>query len=181
MRSLTRLIQLLFFAGVSFGQTPTRELAKRPALEFQARPAKPAFARGEAVIFILSIRNESARPVFVSRLRNDEFVDFKVYGPNGKETEWRGNGRIDSKSYSSSDFVVLKAGETVRARRTLSLKDGLGFVIAKPGRYSVAAEYSLEPPEYFAPLAGNAAIPTGTFASHKATFCMATCGLNSQK
>jgi hypothetical protein len=169
------------FAGSAMRQGPTAAPAKRPALVFRAIPTKHLFARREDVVLAVSIRNESARLVLVSRLLHDEFVDLVVLGPDDNEVPWRGTGRIDSKSYSPSDFAVLKIGETVRARRTISLKNGRGFIFRKPGQYSVTAEYSLGPPEYFAPLARDAEIPVGTFASVKASFCIEICGPDSQK
>ena len=90
------LLSLLDFTS-TMGQVPAGEPVKRPALVYRANPTKQLFARGEAVVFAVSIRNESADSIFVSRLLDDEFVDFKVYGPNGKEVAWRGKGRIDSK------------------------------------------------------------------------------------
>jgi hypothetical protein len=179
--SIFLLLSLLAFADSMMGQAPTRGPVNRPALVFRARPTKQLFARGEDVVFAVSIRNESAGPVLVSRLLNDEFVDFHVCGPDGKDVAWRGKSRIDSKSYSPSDFAVLKGGEMVRARRTISLKNGHGFVLGKPGQYSVIAEYSLEPPEYFAPFAGEAKVPAGSFGSVKATFCIEICGPDSPK
>ena len=133
------------------------------------------------MVFSVSIRNQSAGPIFVSRLLDEEFVDFNVSGPDGKEVPWRGKGRIDSRSYSPSDFTVLKGGDQIKARRTISLKNGQGYVFHGTGQYSVRAEYSLGPPEYFAPFAGDAKVPAGTFGSVKATFCIETCGLESQK
>jgi hypothetical protein len=181
MKTSILLLCFLAFAGNTTDQTPTRESANPPALVFRARPTKHLFARGEDVVFSVSIRNQSAGPIFVSRLLHEEFVDFNVSGPDGKEVPWRGKGRIDSKSYSPSDFTVLKGGEQIRARRTISLKDGQGYVFHSPGQYSVTAEYSLGPPEYFAPFAGDAKVPPGTFGSVRATFCIEICGPESQK
>jgi hypothetical protein len=111
----------------------------------------------------------------VSRLTGDEFVDLNVIGPDGKEVPWRGKGRIVSREYSPSDFAVLERYQEISAKRIISLKDGAGFVFDKPGQYSVTAEYSLEPPEYFAPIAGGTKIPTGSFRSAKAAFCIEAC------
>jgi hypothetical protein len=179
--SIFLVLSFLAFTSRTMGQTPTTESIKHPALAFQARPTKHLFARGEDVVLSLLIRNESAGPVFVSRLIHDEFVDFKITGPDGKEVSWRGKGRIDSKNYSPSDFAVLGSAEKISANRTISLKNGQGFVLSKPGQYSVTAEYSLEPPEYFAPLAGDAKTPPGSFRSVNATFCIESCGPNPQK
>jgi hypothetical protein len=177
---LLLLISSLSVAGNTLRQVPVRK-ATPPALVFEARPARPLFRRGDVVVLVLSIRNESAGLIFVSRLTDEEFVDFKINGPDGKEVPWRGKGRIDSKQYSSSDFAVLKSGQKISAGRIISLKDGEGFIFTKPGRYSVAAEYSLGPPEYFAPLAGDTNIPTGSFRSMKATFCVDVCDPASEK
>lgn len=111
----------------------------------------------------------------MSNLRSDEFVDFKVFGPDGKEVPWRGKSRIASKEYSPSDFAVLEGYQEISAKRVISLKDGAGFVFDKPGQYSVTAEYSLEPPEYFAPFAGKTKVPAGSFRSEKAAFCVEAC------
>jgi hypothetical protein len=144
-------------------------------LVFEALPSRQLLERGEAVVFVLYLRNLSEGPIFVSRLTGDEFVDFSVIGPDGKEVPWRGKGRIDSKRYSPSDFAVLERYQEISAKRIISLKDGAGFVFDKPGQYSATAEYSLEPPDYFAPFAGETKIPTGSFRSTKAAFCIEAC------
>lgn len=159
------------------GQTPAAP--ETPCtLCFSALPEKQLFAQGEPVILVLSIYNWSAKPgepVFVSRLKGDEFVDLNVIGPDGKEVPWRGKGRIVSRQYSPADFAVLGTYKEISAKRIISLKDGAGFVFDKPGQYSVTAKYSLGPPEYFAPFAGKTKIPTGTFRSAKAAFCIEAC------
>lgn len=181
MKTSILLLSFLAFAGNTTDQTASRESANPPALVFRARPTKHLFARGEDVVFSVSIRNQSAGPIFVSRLLHEEFVDFNVLGPDGKEVPWRGKGRIDSKSYSPSDFTVLNRGEQIRARRTISLKNGRGYVFHSTGQYFVTAEYSLGPPEYFAPFAGDAKVPAGSFGSVRAAFCIEICGTESQK
>jgi hypothetical protein len=179
--ALFLLLSSLAFASSGVGQRPARKTLKRPALAFQAHPIKQLFTRGEDVVLTLSIRNESAESIFVSRLTNNEFVDFKISGPDGKEAPWQGKRRIDSKTYSPSDFAVLRSGQKISAKRTISLKHGQGFVCSKRGQYSITAEYSLEPPEYFAPFAGETKIPTGSFRSVNATFCIELCGPDSPK
>jgi hypothetical protein len=149
--------------------------ATPPVMVFEALPSRQLLARGEAVVLVLYLRNRSEGQVFGSRLAGDEFVDFSVIGPDGKEVPWRGKGRIESKGYSPADFAVLERYQEISAKRIISLKDGAGFVFEKPGQYSVTAEYSLEPPEYFAPFAGETKIPTGTFRSTKAAFCIEAC------
>ena len=157
------------------------EGAGSQALTFRAVPVKQLFKQGEDVVLALSLQNNLAGPVFVNRLKGNEFVDIGLVGPDGKEVPWRSSGRIDSKSYSASDFAVLRAGGRVRASRTISFKDGSGFIFERRGHYSVSAEYSLAPPEYFAPLAGKAKIPTGSFSSSASTFCIETCDGDSHK
>jgi hypothetical protein len=146
-----------------------------PVLAFEALPARQLLTRGEDVVLVLYLRNLSEEPIFVSRLKGDEFVDLNVIGPEGKEVPWRGKGRIASKEYSPSDFAVLERHQEISAKRIISLKDGVGFVFDKPGQYSVTTEFSLEPPEYFAPFAGETKIPTGSYRSTKAAFCIEAC------
>jgi hypothetical protein len=162
--------------------SPTRARGReRQALTFRAVPARHLFKHGEDVVLILSIQNNSPDPVFVSSLRAKDFVDIRVIGPDGREAPWRGTGKIDSRSYSASDFTVLTSGKRVRAFRTISFKDGSGFLFERPGTYSVSARYSLGPPEYFAPLAGTARIPRGSFSSPPSALCVETCDGDSRK
>ena len=168
------LLSSLVLANGTRGQAPATPVTE-PALFFWARPQTQLFAQGEPVILVLSIYTRSAEPIFVSRLTDNEFVDLNVIGPDGKEVPWRGKGRIVSREYSPTDFAVLETYQEISAKRIISLKDGAGFVFDKPGQYSVTAEYSLGPPEYFAPFAGKTKIPTGTFRSTKAAFCIEAC------
>jgi len=138
----------LVLASSTFGQAQARP-ATAPVLVFEALPSRQLLTRGEDIVLVLYLRNLSEKPIFVSRLKGDEFVDFSIIGPDGKEVPWHGKGRIDSKGYSPSDFAVLERYQEISAKRIISLKDGAGFVFDKPGQYSVTAEYSLEPPEYF--------------------------------
>ncbi len=157
------------------GQAPATPATPCDALCFGARPQAQLFKKGEPVIVVLSIYTRSAEPIFVSRLEGDEFVNLYVTGPDDKEVPWLGNRRIAPREYSPSDFAVLGTYKEISAKRIISLKDGAGFVFDKPGEYFVMAEYSLGPPEYFAPFAGETKIPTGTFRSTKAGFCIEAC------
>ena len=172
--SLFLLLSSSVLVSGALGQAPATPVTP-PVLVFEAIPAKQFLARGEDVVLVLNLRNRSEGPIFVSRLLGDEFVDFSVIGPDGKEVPWRGKHRIDSKGYSPSDFVVLERYQEISAKRIISLKDGAGFVFDKPGQYSVTAEYSLGPPEHFAPFAGETKIPTGSFHSTRAAFCIEAC------
>ena len=122
-----------------------------------------------------SLYNSSKDSVFVSRKMYDEFVDLKIFGPDRTEVPWRGKRKIDSKNYSARDFAVLKEGESIHADSIVSLKSGFGFVVDKPGRYRIRAEYSLGPPAYFAPFAGTAKVPQGTFRAKSESFCLERC------
>lgn len=145
------------------------------ALCFSALPERQLFKLGDPVVVVLSIYTRSAKPIFVSRLTDDEFVKFSLIGPDGKELLRQGNGRISSRAYAPSDFATLGTYKEISARRIISLNDGAGFVLDKLGQYFVTAEYSLGSPESFAPFAGETKIPTGTFRSTKAGFCIEAC------
>lgn len=150
------------------------QTGKKPPLIFSIFVGKGVFKSGEDVVLDLSIRNVSSAAIFVSRMTRGEFVDLELVGPSGGSVDWQGSGKIDRKSYSPADFVVLKTGGKVRAKRIISVKDGHGFVIAKPGRYTVRGTYSLEPGEYFTPLAGSATIPKGKYIA-ETSFCFEKC------
>ena len=171
--SVSLLLFSLILANITLAQVPATP-ATEPVLFFWARPETQLYAQGEPVVLVLSIYTRSAEPILVSRLMGDEFVDLNVIGPDGKQVPWRGKGRIASREYSPADFAVLGTYKEISAKRIISLKDGAGFVFDKPGQYSVTAEYSLGPPEYFAPFAGKAKIPTGSF-HYNTTFCIEAC------
>jgi len=175
--SLVLQITLLWASGVlqeAIGQPGP------PVLTFHVSPTKPTFVGGEDIILRFELHNNSKDVVFVSRKMYDEFVDVTIFGPDGKKVTRRGKSKIDSKRYSPQDFAVLKEGESIGTNAVVSLKDGLGFVIDKPGRYRAVGEYALGPPAYFAPFAGAAKVPEGTFRSKVQTFCLETCVATSE-
>ena len=149
-------------------------------LTFQVSPIKHTFSRRENIVLRFGLQNNSQYSVFVSRKMYGEFVDLRILGPTGEEVSWNGHGRIDNKAYSPQDFAVLKTGESVSAKAVVSLKDGVGFIFDKPGRYRIKAEYSLGPSDYFAPFARDAKVPEGGFRAKVATFCVETCGTPPQ-
>jgi hypothetical protein len=106
----------LVLSGGALGQNPETPVTP-PALGFSATPAKQLLTRGEAVVFALEIYNGSEKPIFVSRLTGNELVKFSVVGPDGQEVPWQGEGRMDSKVYSASDFAVLQPYHLVTAER----------------------------------------------------------------
>jgi hypothetical protein len=150
-----------------------------PILTFRVSPIKQTFSAREDIVLRFSLRNSSKESVFVSRKMYDEFVDLTMVGPDGKELNRTGKRKIDSKKYSPQDFAVLQAGGSISTKYVVSLKDGLGFIIDKPGRYRIKAEYSLGPPAYFAPFAGATKVPEGTFRS-SVTFCVDTCAVTAE-
>jgi hypothetical protein len=130
---------------------------------------------GEPVRIVLQLYSRSEQPILVSRLQGNEFVSFKVIGPDGNEVLWQGETHADTKEYSPSDFTVLGQYKEFSANRIISLKDGLGFSFDRPGQYSLTAEFSMGPPENFALFASHAKSAMGTFHSTKLEFCIEAC------
>jgi hypothetical protein len=151
--------------------------AKTPEMYFYTLPSKQLFSLDESVVIILQLYSLSEKPILVSRLQDNEFVSFKVIGPDGKEVPWQGEARAGTKGYSPSDFTVLRQYTEISANRIISLKDGAGFAFDKPGQYSLTAEFSMGPPEVFASFAGQAKAPTGSLYSRKLAFCIEACTL----
>lgn len=172
--SLFLLGSSLVLSPGTWGQAPAVS-ATTPELYFNTLPSKQLFSFRESVAIVLELYSRSEQPILVSRLEGDDFVSFKVIGPDGKEVPWQGKASAGTKGYSPSDFVVLGQYEAISAHRILSLKDGAGFVFDKPGQYSVTAEFSMGHPETLAPFAGQAKAPTGSFHSRKLAFCIEAC------
>ncbi len=157
-----------------WGQAPVT-LAKTAELYFYTVPSKQLFSLGESVVIVLQLYSRSEQPILVSRLQGNEFVSFKIIGPDGNEVPWQGETRAGTKGYSPSDFTVLGQYKQISANRIISLKDGAGFAFDKPGQYSLTAEFSMGPPENFAPFAGQAKSAMGTFYSTRLAFCIEAC------
>lgn len=153
--------------------------AATPELYFSIDHAKQLFLLGEPVVIGLQLYSRYAQPILINRLWGDEFVSFKLIGPDGMEIPWNGAARAVSGRYSASDFTALGQYNEINANRTISLKDGTGFVFDKPGEYSLTAEFSMGPPEDFAAFAGQAKPPVGIFNSAKLSFCIEACILES--
>lgn len=149
--------------------------ATTPDLYFNILPSKQLFSLGESVVVALELYSRSEQPILVSRLQSDDFVRFKVIGPDGNDVPWQGERRAGAKTYSPSDFTVLGQYKLISAKRIISLRDAAGFVFDKPGQYSVTADFSMGPPEDFAPFAGQAKPAIGTFHSTKLAFCIEAC------
>jgi hypothetical protein len=155
------------------GQAPA-ESATTPELYFYALPSKQLFSRGETVVIELQLYSRSEQSLLVSRMLGDEFVSFKVIGPDDNEVRWQGEMRAGFKEHSPSDFTVLGQYKQISANRIISLKDGAGFVFNKPGQYSLTAEFSMGTPGKFAPFEVQAKTPTGSFHA-KVAFCIEAC------
>ena len=182
MKNLWRTVFLLTVVLLCItGWPPGAQIVSAAALTFQAIPIKHLFKRGEPIVLVLSIKNNLPASAFVSSLKEQEFVDISLLGPDGKGVPWKGTGRIETKQYSPAEFTTLKPGETIHASWTISLNHKSGFIFKQVGRYRLAAKYSLAPPEYFAPFAGTAKIPDGSFSSLASTFCIETCGQAARK
>ncbi|HEX6880076.1 MAG TPA: hypothetical protein VF135_06910, partial [Terriglobales bacterium] len=76
--------------------------AKTPELYFNTLPSKQLFSLGEPVEIVLKLYSRSEQPILASRLQSNEFVSFKVIGPDGNEVPWREEARADTKEYSPS-------------------------------------------------------------------------------
>lgn len=155
------------------GQAPV-ESATTPELYFWAAPSKQLFWPGETVVIEVQLYSRSEQPLLVSRMLGDEFVSFKVIGPDGNEVPWQGETRAGFKEHSLSDFTLLGQYKQISANRIISLKDGAGFVFEKPGQYSLTAEFSMGPPGKFAPFELQARPPMGSFHA-KVAFCIEAC------
>jgi len=156
------------------GQAPIASAAS-PELCFWIDHSKQHFALGEPVVIVLQLYSRAEQPLLVAQHWGDEFVTFKLIGPDGNEVPWQGEALAGSKEYARSDFTVLGKYKEIEANRTISLKDGAGFAFDKAGQYSLTAEFSMGSPEKFAPFAGSAKPPTGSFHSTKLAFCLEAC------
>ena len=150
-------------------------LASTPELYFYTNPVKQLFWVGEPVVLGLELYSRLEQPVLVAPLQNNEFVQFKLVGPDGNEVPWKGKAPGRASAYSSSDFKVLDQYNAVKAERTLSLKDGTGFTFNQPGQYTLTAVFSMGQPEHFTPFAGRAKPVVGSVRSSKLAFCIEAC------
>ena len=130
---------------------------------------------GEPVTFGLELYSRLEQPILVSRLQGNEFVSFKVVGPDGSEVPWQGKAPDRAKVYSPADFTVLGQYKAVTADRTISLKDGAGFAFNQPGQYTLTAQFSMGHPEDLAPFTDQAKPAIGSFRSSKLAFCIEAC------
>jgi hypothetical protein len=149
--------------------------AQTPELALFLRPSKQLFWMGEPVVIGLQLYSRFEQPILVSRLQGNEFVTFKLLGPDGKDVPWQGKVADRPHAYASSDFTALGQYQAVSADRTISLQDGTGFALNKPGEYTLTAEFSIAHPEDLAPYATHAKPAVGSFRSSKLVFCIEAC------
>ncbi|WP_263410445.1 hypothetical protein [Terriglobus tenax] len=152
-------------------------LASTPELYFYTNPAKQLFWVGEPVVIGLELYSRFEQPLLVAPLQNNEFVRFKLAGPDGNEVPWQTKASDRARSYSSSDFKVLEQYNGVKAERVISLKDGTGFAFSQPGQYTLTAVFSMGQPEQFTPFVGHAKPVVGSVRSSKLAFCIEACVL----
>jgi len=144
-------------------------LPSTPELYLRINPTKQLFWVGEPVVVGLELYSRLEQPVLVAPLQSNEFVQFKLVGPDGNEVPWQGR----TIAYSPSDFKVLEQYNAVKAERTISLKDGTGFEFNRPGQYTLTVVFSMGQSERFTPFAGRAKPVVGSVRSSKLAFCIA--------
>jgi hypothetical protein len=102
-----------------WGQAPV-ESATTPELYFYTLPSKQLFWRGDTVVIKLQLYSRSEQPLLVSRVLGDEFVSFKVIGPDGNEVPWQGETRASFKEHSPR--ISPCWGSISKSRRTESFR-----------------------------------------------------------
>jgi hypothetical protein len=174
--TLSPLVIALFLIGpqVSWGQDPEVPATTCEELCFNVLPSKQLFSMGEGVVIVLELYSRSEQPFLLPNLQSNEFVRFKLIGPDGNEVRWQGELQAGPKRYSPSDFILLGQYKLISANRNISLKEGGGFVFDKPGQYSLTAEFSMGPAEELAPFIGQTKTPVGS-QSAKLAFCIEAC------
>jgi hypothetical protein len=173
------LSTLQVLTSAAWGQAPAAP-ATTPELYFYVRPSKQFFSRGETVTIAVELYSRSEQALLVSRRFGDDFMTFKAIGPDGNEVPWQSKAGAVPKKLAASDFNVLGQYKEISANRIISLKDGTGFAFDKPGQYLLIAEFSMGPPENFAPFESQARAPTGSFQS-KVGFCIEACILEPRQ
>ncbi|MDE1161358.1 MAG: hypothetical protein PW792_05355 [Acidobacteriaceae bacterium] len=182
MRKLSRWVTVSsffvipLFLGCSHREQDraTTAVVKTPELYFFIRPTTQLFSMGEPVTFGFQLYSRSEQPILAS-LQGNDFVHFKVTGPDGTAMRWQGKTQADPKVNAAADLTVLKQYQAISTTRAISLKDGTGFAFDKPGEYTLLAEFSMGPPESFARFSGQAKPAVGTFPSSKLKFCIEAC------
>jgi len=134
---------------------------------------------GEPVEIGLELYSRFEQPILVSRLQGNEFVKFKLVGPDGSEIRWQERAGERTHAYKASDFTTLGQYQAVSASRTISLQDGTGFSLNKPGEYTLIAEFSMARGENLAPFESQAKAAKGSFRSSKLVFCIEACILTT--
>ena len=131
-------------------------------LEFSAVPEKQSYQVGEIVRLVFALNNSGDHSVLVARhFILHEYVWLAISGPEGKELGWC--GKIDGRVESPDEFAILAPGATIRSvvRVSCDAHRDSGFVLDRPGTYTVSAYYHLtQPATYLRRMAGNAPVTT---------------------
>jgi hypothetical protein len=136
-------------------------------LLFHIKPVRPAFGEGTDITLEFSLKNVSKRRVLATREASlHDLIYLEVVDEAGKQVTW--HGKITSRAYPASFWVILQPGQSTTFRAVISSSDD-GYDLKKPGTYRVRAEFSISPKEYFAPVADNAVIPDKPVRSNWAT------------
>jgi len=146
---------LSFLSGTSQAQKPA--LSPTTNLSFRINPLKTRYVSGEDIMLRFTIRNASDHPILAIRgAALHDFTSLDVRDGQGKQMSWV--GKVASIQYPDDFFVRLKPGESTTFTAIISSEHS-GYVMKRPGTYRIRAIFSLSPPDYFKPVAGNAAIP----------------------
>jgi hypothetical protein len=154
-------------------EAPTAGTTHKPLrslVSFTAEPVKPTFVLGEPIVFSFKLTNRSGERILAAKCPYNRFATVNLYSRDGKQVEWHGGGKILSEGYSPDDFVILAPGESTTCRATISIDRDRGYRITRSGEYCATAEYSMGPPEYFAPAAKGALVASGPVVSPRVTF-----------
>ena len=149
------LIALLATCGHPLGAQNSPLATQKAQVVFAAKPAKGAYAKGEAVEFDFGLKNGGNDPIIVPRaLRLSLNVDLEISNAAGTLAKWC--GRIaDQLIPSRSRYQSLSPGQSVRARLTVSCVDkdnpnrAWGYSLDAPGKYTIRARYRLPQPKEF--------------------------------
>lgn len=123
-------------------------------LVFVAKPTKQVFATGEAIEFIFSIENKGgASAVVASHFSLTQNLSLEIRDSRGTLTKWCGH--IASQFDSPDAFRDLPAGESRTSKIVVSCINknepgqAWGYLVDKPGKYTVVASYFLPQPSSF--------------------------------
>ncbi len=140
---------------VAWGQAPARFATTPELYGFMVAPSKQFYSLGETVASCrCALTVNRNRRLLVNRRWGEEFVRFRLLGPDGNEVPWQSKAGGIPQANTPPLISTVHWGNIRKshANRIISAeKDGTGFVFEKPGQYTLTAEFSMGPPENFAP------------------------------